>query len=307
MLSTGHFQKAFILSGLLFLGLSILVIPFNSRADIAPASSVDFVRNQIWFSKQPFYSGDQIKIYTSIFNSGPADTRGTVEFYGNQKLLGHSDFSLVAGSAQIVWTSWKADLGTYNFYAKMASVKAVYPDGREEKIADSINELPIPISVLALPKNEFISNDLITPSSHSPSIVASVLGRFDLGTTTATTTLAQLLLHVINKVAVNFDATLDNTKIALEGIKTDVGRKINTATPSTAGSSLKSENVKNSDQSKSTTPSDSTRGPFQVFYYYFLSAFTFLLAFKSLIYLILLYGFYRFVRFLIRRPRDERP
>ena len=56
-------------------------------------SNTGFVPSNIWYSKDPFYAGDNIRIYSVIFNGSAKDLRGRINFYNNKALLCTSEFS----------------------------------------------------------------------------------------------------------------------------------------------------------------------------------------------------------------------
>ena len=78
-------QKKF----LIFLFLTLL-FPINKIS--AEIANVGFIPDNIWYSKDPFFEGDKIKIYTLIFNPDGRELSGTVSFFDKTILLGKKDF-----------------------------------------------------------------------------------------------------------------------------------------------------------------------------------------------------------------------
>ncbi|MBI5220546.1 MAG: hypothetical protein HY978_01755 [Candidatus Liptonbacteria bacterium] len=106
-----------------------------ARAETRVLSNLGFLRGNIWYSKDPFYRGDTVRIYSAVFNSTSNDLVGTVEFYDNGFILGRAEFS-VAGNGRIkeVWTDWTATAGTHNISAKIVSARLSLVGGQEEPI-----------------------------------------------------------------------------------------------------------------------------------------------------------------------------
>ncbi len=77
----------------------------------------------IWYSKFPFFEGDDVRVYTAIQNRSGFDLTGKVTFYVNDTQMGVSDFSAVDGRFIEVWTDWKAEVGARRVYAKITEAK----------------------------------------------------------------------------------------------------------------------------------------------------------------------------------------
>jgi len=83
-------------------------------------SNAGFLSDNVWYSKDPFFVGDKIRVYSGIFNSSSSDIQGLVEFYKDSEPLGQAEF-LVEGGGNLVrvWTDWEAQKGEYIFSAKI--------------------------------------------------------------------------------------------------------------------------------------------------------------------------------------------
>jgi len=83
-------------------------------------TNLGFLQNGIWYSKDPFFDGDTVRIYTAVFNSSEYDLVGKVEFYDNTKPLGQTDFSVTnGGKIRDVWVDFTATKGAHKFSAKI--------------------------------------------------------------------------------------------------------------------------------------------------------------------------------------------
>ncbi len=95
-----------------------------------------FVPSTIWYSKDPFFAGEKIRIYSAIFNYSEYDISGTVEFYDNGKLIGKSDFAIAGGGRlRDVWTDWVAAKGNHKTSAKIVNGKISTAGGKDEAVA----------------------------------------------------------------------------------------------------------------------------------------------------------------------------
>jgi hypothetical protein len=104
-----------------FILLSILIVPSFVFAETLNAG---FVQGNIWYSKDIFFVGETVRIYSGIFNGGSSDVLGTATFYDNNNLIGSTEFS-VAGGGRLreVWVDWKVTEGEHAISAKILSAK----------------------------------------------------------------------------------------------------------------------------------------------------------------------------------------
>ncbi|MBI5742497.1 MAG: hypothetical protein HZA25_01500, partial [Candidatus Niyogibacteria bacterium] len=55
-------------NNLLLLSFAIFFVAFSARAAEAPLRNAGFARGGIMFSKDPFFTGDKVRVYTIIWN-----------------------------------------------------------------------------------------------------------------------------------------------------------------------------------------------------------------------------------------------
>lgn len=124
----------------IFLVLFILFILFASPAlAVDPAiENAGFVQSNIWYSKDPFYAGEKIRIYTVIFNGSGYDLSGNVEFLDNGVFIGKADFALASGGrVRDLWVDWKAVEGKHTITARFANVISDGPNGKKPALLAS--------------------------------------------------------------------------------------------------------------------------------------------------------------------------
>jgi len=106
----------------------LFALPFLSHfgyciAEVA-YNNLGFLQNGIWYSKDPFFSGDKVRIYSAVFNSSANDLIGKVEFFDNGNSLGLTDFSVTGGGKiKDVWLDFIPTEGTHKISAKIVEAK----------------------------------------------------------------------------------------------------------------------------------------------------------------------------------------
>lgn len=122
-----------------FLLLAILFLSFGlspvSAAEIS-VKNAGFVPSNIWYSKEQFFAGDTIRIYTIIFNGSVYDLSGTIEFLDNGTVLGETDFALSGGGrVRDAWVDWKATEGKHLISARIVDAHASFSGGSKRLTA----------------------------------------------------------------------------------------------------------------------------------------------------------------------------
>jgi len=81
--------------------------------------------NGLWYSKTPFFAGEEIRIYTVIQNQSGFDIIGIVKFFSDNTLLGQSDFSIVNGRLIEKWADWEPTFGKHNISVEISNTKKI--------------------------------------------------------------------------------------------------------------------------------------------------------------------------------------
>jgi len=119
---------------IVFLAFALLFVGFSVQAQTKILKNIGFVQDNIWYSKDPFFNGDKIRIYTAVLNSSQYDFKGILEFFAGGKSVGKSSFSLVSGGFQVLWADWTAEGGSRKIYANIVEAKISLPGGVEEVV-----------------------------------------------------------------------------------------------------------------------------------------------------------------------------
>lgn len=113
------FRKKLILGSRLFLILCFFVFSFTQVFSTEVLKNTGFVQSGIWYSKEPFFEGDKIRIYSILFNGSDSDILGQIVFEDNGKAICKGDFVSVRGRTQELWCDWTATKGEHKIVAKI--------------------------------------------------------------------------------------------------------------------------------------------------------------------------------------------
>ncbi|HXK37539.1 MAG TPA: hypothetical protein VJ579_00510 [Candidatus Paceibacterota bacterium] len=100
-----------------FLLVSMLLLPSLAAA---ATSSVGIPTGGIWFSKEPFFVGDQILVNTLVFNATDGVVRGTLELLDGLTILQQKDVAVDAGDSKIVSFPVQVTRGRHAFHIRIA-------------------------------------------------------------------------------------------------------------------------------------------------------------------------------------------
>ncbi len=99
----------------LFALFAILLLPATGEARVVHAG---LPSEQIWFSKDPFFAGDTITIFTLVFNSSNYRLSGTMTLRDGTGTLDAKPFVVDAsGGSQVVTFPWLVTKGNHTFSA----------------------------------------------------------------------------------------------------------------------------------------------------------------------------------------------
>ncbi len=96
---------------------------FIHAEDSAPTAG--FIPKNIWYSKDPFFEGDTVKIYTIVFNTEKSPISGKVTFYDKDAVLGSRTVTVNPESFQSVTIDWKVTAGDHSINALISDTKMI--------------------------------------------------------------------------------------------------------------------------------------------------------------------------------------
>jgi len=104
-------------------------------ADATTVKNAGFVPANIWYSKDPFFTGDKVRIYTVLFNGSTYDLVGSLEFLDNGTSIGKTSFSIARGGrVQDEWVDWTATGGDHVITARIVDASMVEIGGKKTPI-----------------------------------------------------------------------------------------------------------------------------------------------------------------------------
>ena len=91
--------------------LFLTILVFTIWPWITNASNAGFVQG-IWYDPDPFFVGDNVRIYAAVRNNTGSDLTGKVSFLVDGKVIGEASVRALNGRLVESWTDWEATAGT---------------------------------------------------------------------------------------------------------------------------------------------------------------------------------------------------
>lgn len=111
---------------------------FGTQNLVRAQENVGFVSSKgIWFSKNTFFSGDSLKMYTVIVNNEYDVVNADVGFFDNNVLISQVSIVVPFESARQAISSWIVPYGEHIITAKLLKVQVVHK-GSESPLSDSV-------------------------------------------------------------------------------------------------------------------------------------------------------------------------
>ena len=258
------------------------------------AGSAGFVQGNIWYSKDSFFAGETVRIYSGVFNSGSDAITGTVTFFNNDVAIGTGTFSAAAGQVGVASVAWKASEGDHVLSAKITNAF----------ISGTTNQ-PAVITTAESGKSERVIALPPAPPKPVAKITAESFAAdaYDTAKKAAST------------VQDTVDTSADWLRAPLVEKKTQLEAEIATLQQkeSTVVSTKRTDFINQATESSSTlagntanTPSDTGNRLLKQFYLWVVDAALFILDHKWLLYLILALVAYKRVRSVLQFVRNRR-
>ncbi len=269
----------------IFLFIILSLIPIQNI--FAQTQNVGIIPSNIWYSKDPFEEGDNIKIYTVVYNSDSRQLSGSAIFFDNNVLLGKEDFSVAPKSIVDISINWTVTAGDHNIFAKIENAKFLISKGKYEEVylADNKTEeskKKISKKIVADIPNSIV--DKISESAGSMPDVGQILKDNTPSVVSKTIDSTIGALETAREAGNNFVTENKNT------IQKQIDA-MNVTSNSIANTSSKN-NAKNADisqgQVKSIESPNKILKPFKYVELFFLSILTFIFNNKIIFYLLLL-------------------
>ncbi|ETB63680.1 TPA: hypothetical protein DIC38_03210 [Candidatus Nomurabacteria bacterium] len=102
--------------------------------------STGLITKSVWFSNESFKDGDDIKIYTAIWNGESSKIFVKVEFYDKSVVLGNREIEVLPEEIKEVSIPFNVKNGDHSIYAKIVSSQILNSKGIKEKISLPISK-----------------------------------------------------------------------------------------------------------------------------------------------------------------------
>jgi len=90
-----------------------LALPF-----FALATTTGFPEKSVWLSNDAPQAGEQVRIFTVVYNGGADELQAKVSFLIDGETLEAQELSLAAGATRVLSAQWKAQSGPHTFAAR---------------------------------------------------------------------------------------------------------------------------------------------------------------------------------------------
>ncbi|MFH1457324.1 MAG: hypothetical protein ABIF17_04435 [Patescibacteria group bacterium] len=104
----------------IFLFIFLFITPITVIAE--SKTNAGFV-NGIWYSKQPFFSNEVVRVYNAFQNQSGFDITATVNFFDNDVLIGSNDISVINGRLTEVWVDYTFKPGNHKISVTVTNAK----------------------------------------------------------------------------------------------------------------------------------------------------------------------------------------
>ena len=254
---------------ILFLALALLPI----GKVLAQTTGAGFIPGNIWYSEDPFQEGDQIKIYTLIFNPDTRKFSGTVDFFDNSTLLGKKDFSIAGTSTKDIDITWTVTAGDHQIYGQIENAKFLTSTGAYVDASITDNKTSI--------SSRTVTNKIIAQE------INNGIGTIDNSFNNAVSSIQNIGNKAQNVIPAPVAGTFSAATSTLDGIRTNIATTMEKAKAQTETNLTALNENKNSAQ-KVSALNDVTQKPFAYVALFFFTLLSAIFEYKILFYGILI-------------------
>ena len=295
---------------------------FPVYAEDVPLKNAGFVQANIWYSKDPFYAGEKIRIYTVIFNGSSYDLKGAVEFFDNGASVGKTTFTLLGGGrVQDLWVDWKATEGAHVITARLVNVVADGPNGKKSVVLANVetgkSERTVELDPVAKVAQEKLA---LEAQKNSVATRTGVLVTIEDAMHTASGAIPAPIKQSVSSTASAVEQFRINEGVQLRLAKEEKIKEIDTIKERekvVAGSSFVND-VSRQNDLRDTIPQDrrkdmgildtasnATEKPFAYAMLAILTFFQYLFEWKIVFYGVMLYALYRLLKWIVQNVRNR--
>lgn len=105
---------------IILLSLALFLVFPNTVS--AESLNAGFVQG-LWYSHEPIFHNETVRIYVALRNSADDDLTATVEFFDNDEKIGSQNISAISGRLIEAWIDWTATFGEHEISASLTNIK----------------------------------------------------------------------------------------------------------------------------------------------------------------------------------------
>lgn len=256
---------------------------FPLRKIIADTTTnAGFVPGNIWYSKDPFEEGDQIKIYTLVFNPDTRKFSGTIDFFDGSTILGTKNFSVAGNGTETMSVNWTVTVGNHQIFAQIKNAKFLTSSGTyvDANITDSKTAT----------SSRTVANKAIAQN------ISNGISAINQTFNNALNTIQNIGNTVGGKIPSPVASTATSTGNMLENVRKSVDTSLSAQEIIVQGKikSLNSEKA----QTKNTVNANIPQKPFYYVELFFLTIFDFIFKYTVVFYAILVLAIFFILRYI---------
>lgn len=266
-------------------------------ATTASVKNAGFAPAVIWYSKDSFFAGNKVRVYTIVFNGSVYTIEGTVEFLDNGKVIDSTNFSLTGGGhVRDVWVPWVPAEGTHAISARIVNATFTDAKGIKQTLTLESAESSASERVVGLDPNRVVESKTATSSQWSTSnIPEAITQAVEMANNAIPEPVKTGVLDKANTVerfraseAGHFRAERENQRRILDALDISTGTTTSTSSQETKKSSWTLERQ------------------FANFWLFLYAGLQYFFQWKILFYGLSLYLTYRVIASVVRRIRNRR-
>jgi hypothetical protein len=151
-----------------FLFLAILLLPTFSLAQTIDAG---FPSQSIWVSQSTVVAGENLEIFTALYNGNTSTLKGAVTFTVDGEPVGTKEFELAGGTSNIVSLQWKAVTGEHEIAAMIEDASATLSQQKTTAVVVTVEDPPPPLANATAAVSQVIAD---TARTATPIIESSI-------------------------------------------------------------------------------------------------------------------------------------
>lgn len=160
--------------------LSLFTLFLLLPAIVFAATPAGFAPGAIWLSKTGVTAGEQVTIYTVVYDSLEEDVEGVLSFLVDEESISKQTFKLAAGETKILSAPWTSTKGAHRIGASLDEMKTA----RGEVLAlDRVATEAVEVEIIAPPTPSIATQAtgmaVSAIQTGAPVVVGAVKGAFD--------------------------------------------------------------------------------------------------------------------------------